>query len=122
MRTIIAGSRTIKDKSFVYGILNSFTDFKITEVVCGMAIGVDMIGYQWANDNGLPIKQFPAQWAIHGSKIAGFVRNEEMAKYAEALILIWDGSSKGSQHMLKCAEKHRLRIELITLNVNRLDL
>ncbi len=40
----------------------------------------------------------------------GHNRNKEMALYAEALILVWDGKSSGSQSMLKLAKERGLKI------------
>jgi hypothetical protein len=108
MKTIIAGSRTIKD----FGVVCNATlksGFEITEVVCGMAEGVDKLGRKWAIDASIPVKEFPADWAKFG-RAAGLIRNVEMAHYAEALILVWNGVSRGSAHMLLTAQKLGLKI------------
>lgn len=110
MKIIIAGSRSIKDYEFVKRCIEN-SPFKITEVVCGMADGVDILGKQYAEEKGLLVKEFPANWKSDGRKIAGFIRNEKMAKYADGLILIWDGKSKGSKDMLKRAIKHKILID-----------
>jgi hypothetical protein len=78
--------------------------FVVDEVVCGMAKGADMYGAKWAYSNNIPIKKFPADWNTHG-KAAGPIRNQQMAEYADALIVfIWDGS-RGSIDMLNRMEK-----------------
>lgn len=99
MRTIIAGSRTIHDYAKVVDAAVR-CGWTITEVVSGTANGVDKLGESWAIINKVPIKRFPAKWQLLG-KQAGYIRNQEMADYAEALIAIWDGKSKGvkSIHM-----------------------
>lgn len=105
MRTIIAGSRTIQDFRTVEDALSKCPFLSdITEVVSGCAMGVDRLGELWAKKNGIPIKQFPAQWDLYG-KSAGFRRNEEMAEYAEACCVIWDGKSRGALHMANTAKK-----------------
>jgi hypothetical protein len=43
VRTIIAGSRSITDPAIV-GAVIAASGFEITEVVCGMAEGVDKLG------------------------------------------------------------------------------
>lgn len=108
LKVIIAGSRTITDYNEVHLAVQR-SGFNISEVVCGMARGVDSLGKIYAENNNIPIAQFPALWDTYG-KQAGFMRNEEMAKYADALILVWDGRSKGSQHMLNLAKKYNLSI------------
>ena len=99
MRTIISGSRSATDYSLIKFIIRN-SQFGITEVVCGGAPGIDSLGKQWAKENNLPVKDFPADWDKYG-KSAGPKRNKQMAEYADALILIWDGESKGSASMLK---------------------
>lgn len=59
---------------------------------------------------------FKADWDKHG-KAAGFKRNTEMAKYADALIAFWDGKSKGTKHMIDTAKSHNLKVRVIAYNV-----
>ena len=73
--------------------------YKITEVVCGCAIGVDRLGQQWAIGNNIPVKEMPADWNKYG-KPAGHIRNNQMADYADAAIIVWDGKSFGSKNMI----------------------
>ena len=93
MKTIIAGSRTIQNYSLIEESVKA-CGWKITEVVNGLARGVDALGGRWAKEHDVSIKEFPADWDKYGKR-AGFLRNEQMAKYAEALILVWDGESRG---------------------------
>lgn len=107
MKVIIAGSRTITDQNIVdHAVFNS--GFRISEVVCGGARGVDRLGKQWARGY-TPVKMFPADWDTHG-KAAGHIRNTQMAAYADALILVWDGESRGSADMIQKARAHDLYI------------
>ena len=106
MKVIIAGSRDIIDPGVIFPIIER-SPFEIDEVVCGMARGVDRMGRRWAIENGIPIKEFPANWGEYGNA-AGPIRNGEMADYADALIAIWDGQSRGTADMIsrmKIAEK-----------------
>lgn len=131
MKCIIAGTRTITDYELVaQAIADSGWQDEITEVVCGASEGqvefaqeafaagvpsgifkfnVDILGALLAIANGIPVKHFPPDWNTYG-KPAGPIRNEQMAKYANALILIWDGKSKGSASMKRLAKQHGLRI------------
>ena len=113
MKTVIAGSRIFENPKDASEVLKLIEDcpisFEITEVVSGTAKGVDRIGEFWANTGGIPVKQFRADWNTHG-RAAGPIRNEEMAKYADACIVIWDGKSKGSSNMIKNALKHKLKL------------
>ena len=99
MKVIIAGSRHMPFSMFP--LIQQAVDksgFLVTEVVCGMARGADMMGGKWATEHRIPVKKFPANWDEHGLA-AGPIRNAEMAQYADAaIIFIWDGSS-GSADM-----------------------
>lgn len=98
MKVIIAGSRNVTNYQFVrVGIRKS--GFDITEVVSGTARGVDQMGENWAEVVGVPCKKFPADWDKHG-KSAGYQRNMQMGLYADALIAVWDGKSRGTLHMI----------------------
>ena len=59
--------------------------------------------------------QIPANWDNYGKR-AGFIRNSEMAEYADACIVFWNGSSKGAKHMIDVA-KRKAGMRLITVKV-----
>lgn len=115
MKIIIAGSREINwDRvwprtplAFLHELIVE-SGFDITEVVSGTARGIDQLGELWAQQHEIPVKLFPANWAVHG-RSAGYRRNEQMAEYADGLITIWDGQSRGTEHMSGQAVKHRLK-------------
>lgn len=108
MKVIIAGSRNISDMNLVRDIIRE-SEFDITEVVCGGCVGVDKCGEQYAKENGIPIIYFYPDWKTLG-RAAGPIRNKEMANYAEALIAIWDGSSRGTLNMISEAKLRNLKI------------
>ncbi len=85
------------------------SNFVITEIVSGAAKGVDTIGEVIGNEFNIPVVKFPAEWDKYG-RSAGFIRNEQMAKYADALIAVWDGRSNGTKHMINTAKKLGLKI------------
>lgn len=97
-KVIIAGSRNITNIDYV-NLACSKAPFLITEVVSGGARGVDSLGEEWAKNHNISIKRFPADWKTLGRK-AGPLRNIQMGDYADALVAIWDGKSKGTLHMI----------------------
>lgn len=111
MKTIIAGSRSVNDIKIVLTAAENAEaiGITVTEVVSGCARGVDQLGEQIALMNGIPIKKFPADWERFGKR-AGFLRNVQMADYAEALIAVWDGESKGTKHMIDMAKARGLKV------------
>jgi YspA, cpYpsA-related SLOG family len=107
LKVIIAGGREVNDIIHIVKAVE-LSGFDITEVVSGTARGADIQGEIWATRNKVPVKRFPAQWKDKDGnfiKSAGFVRNAEMVKYADALIAVWDGMSKGTSHTILLAQK-----------------
>jgi hypothetical protein len=105
VKVIIAGSRDLSDPQLILAAVKA-SGFDITEVVCGMANGIDTAGARWAVKNGIPVKPFPAHWDKYG-KSAGRIRNAEMAMYGEALIAITTGSP-GTRNMISSARARGL--------------
>lgn len=111
MKLIIAGSRTFNNFTLLCESLVSFESM-VTEVVSGTAAGADMMGEYWADAVGIKIMRFPAQWDLLG-KSAGYIRNQVMADYSDALIAFHDGRSRGTQHMINLARKNELKVTVI---------
>jgi hypothetical protein len=108
------------DLARLHSLRNTHT---ITEVVSGGATGADSEGERWAEQHGIPVKRFPAQWqdlshpdAIirtrgDGTKYdarAGFRRNAQMAQYADAVVLFPGGN--GTRDMARTAAHYGLEI------------
>lgn len=111
VKLIIAGSRTLRPTP---AQITAALHVTPTEVVSGTAIGVDRCGEFWAVLNKIPVMRFPAQWDTEG-KAAGYLRNERMAKYADACLIFHDGKSRGTQHMIDLATSHGLSLKVVTL-------
>lgn len=107
-RTIIAGSRGIKNQALLDKIMTEH-EGTVSKVVSGAAPGVDRMGETWAKSKGVEIDSRPADWDKHGKR-AGMLRNLEMAKNAERLIAIWDGESKGTRQMINEARAKGLEV------------
>lgn len=104
MRIIIAGSRNMNQDLARCAIWDCYQDIVVdghTEghiILSGCYGNVDREGIHFAEQNNYPCRKYPADWDKHG-KAAGPIRNREMAAGADVLILIWDGTSKGSANM-----------------------
>ena len=115
MRTIIAGSR---DNVCYNDLLEALaaTEWQPTVVISGTARGADRLGERWAKENDITTELYPADWDKHG-KSAGYKRNAEMARNAEALIALWDHKSKGTKHMIDLATKAGLVVYIHRVGV-----
>jgi len=113
LRVIVAGSRDFNNYELLYNKCeNILYNIKSVEIVSGGAKGADSLGEKYAKEKGYKIKQFNADWNSLG-KSAGYIRNKEMAEYADALIAFWDGESKGTKHMINLANKNKLKVRVI---------
>lgn len=116
---IIAGSRNFSDynmmKTKLDIILSNKKETHIINIISGNANGADKLGERYANDNNYNVIIKPAKWDLYG-KSAGYKRNSEMAEIADALIAFWDGSSKGTKHMIDIAKNKNLLVRVIEYN------
>ena len=118
-RVIIAGSRDFDDfdlltKACDKLLLKYESKFGQIEIVSGCAKGADQLGERYAELRNYRIKHFQPDWGRLGPK-AGYVRNEEMANYANACIVFWNGLSKGAKHMKDIAKKKNLALAVINV-------
>lgn len=100
MKVIIAGCRDWEASRGRIDEAVEASGFDVTELVCGMATGIDTSGRLWAEYEGIPIKPFP--YLKQYGRAGGPIRNAQMAEYADALIAFWDGKSKGTLNMINC--------------------
>lgn len=103
-KVIVAGSRTFENYTLLENKLNALLRNVTPVIVCGEAKGADKLGRRYAEKYGRKIISCPADWDKYG-KSAGYRRNEEMAKVADALVAFWDGDSKGTKHMIDTMKK-----------------
>jgi len=115
-KIVVAGGRSFDDYGLLKDRLDSFTNTKSKTheivIVSGTAKGADTLGETYAFEHELAVEMFPAQWDKHG-KSAGYKRNAEMANAADAVVVFWDGKSKGSKHMIDIAKKVGLPLRVV---------
>lgn len=123
MKLIVAGSRYLEDYFFVkskldalLGLCSETEEITIISGRCDTGIvtfitdegikvyGADGLGERYAKENGYKVDAFPADWNKYGLA-AGPIRNEQMASHGTHCVVFWDGKSKGSKNMVKCAKK-----------------
>lgn len=99
MKVVIAGPRTVHDFELLVETINQ-SGYDITEVVSGTARGVDTMGEKWATAHNIPVKRMYPDWNQFGNS-AGVIRNKQMAVYADAAVVLWDGESRGTRNMIE---------------------
>lgn len=106
-KLIIAGTRSFNDYELLRSILSTlfmkrrcWTIDWNEEIVSGGAPGADALAVRYAMEASIPFNVFPADWKKYG-RAAGPIRNKQMAEYADAAIVFWDGKSRGTQNMIQ---------------------
>jgi predicted Rossmann fold nucleotide-binding protein DprA/Smf involved in DNA uptake len=114
MKLVIAGSRTVVNIQHLYNAiltlgLGDTVKNEVTEIISGGANGADKLGEILAAKLNKTLTIMPAEWDKYG-KGAGYRRNEEMAELGDAVLVLYDGISKGSKHMIELAKKHNKKV------------
>lgn len=124
MKVIIAGSRTF-DNFFLMEIkLKNILAIHLLkrdfEIIQGGAKGADSLAKEFAIKYKIKCHQYDANWERDG-RIAGFIRNERMAKNATHCICFWDGYSLGTKNMIELAYKYELQLRVVNYSKRIID-
>lgn len=117
---IIAGSRYYCNYNKLVAKCDSILANKLNDpecevvIVCGDARGADALGERYAWRHHLKVVHFPADWEMYG-KAAGPIRNEKMARFADALIAfpLFGVANRGTLDMIRRAQQHHLQVRVI---------
>lgn len=109
MKMLIVGSRSITDFD-----LSAYIPKEVDTIISGGADGVDSLAEQYADTHRLSKYILRPRYDLYG-RAAPIKRNEQMVDISDAVLVIWDGRSKGTQYTLKYAKKSNKRITLVQL-------
>ena len=109
MKLAVIGSRSITSVD-----LKKYLPSRVTEIVSGGAKGVDTLAAEYAKENGLLLTEFLPDYTRY-KKAAPLKRNEQIARYADAVLAFWDKRSKGTLHTISFFEREGKPVSLIIL-------
>ena len=109
MKLLIVGSRSITEFD-----LSPHVAPEVDAVISGGADGVDTLAEQYADKHKLSKYIIRPRYKLYG-KAAPLRRNEEMVNMADAVLIIWDGHSKGTQYTIKYANKTHKPVTLVSV-------
>lgn len=72
----------------------------ITEIVSGGAKGIDMCARQYALEHRIKLTEFIPEYEKYG-RAAPLKRNMKIICYADVVIAFWDGTSKGTEYVIR---------------------
>lgn len=108
MKLLIVGSRSIESFDLAPHVPED-TD----TIISGGAGGVDTLAEQYADTHRLSKYIIRPRYELYG-RAAPLKRNEEMVDIADAVLVIWDGVSRGTQHTIKYAKNKGKTLTVIT--------
>lgn len=117
MRVAVVGSRSIeydKLQKEAYALLCRHIPANCTEIVSGGAMGIDRLAEIYARENHLPIKIFLPDYEKYGKR-APIVRNNEIVRYSQYVLAIWDGESHGTAYTVTTCIKDGVPVKVIHL-------
>ena len=105
-RVVIAGSRNFNDYAMFSAVVDRCLSRIRTEydiiILSGHCSGADMMAERYAQENGLGLEVFPADWSL-GRK-AGPLRNKQMVNVADYAIAFPSGGC-GTQSLINFAHQ-----------------
>ena len=107
MKLMIAGSRGITDFD-----LSPYISGDVDTIISGGACGIDGLAEQYADLHRLSKYIMRPRYDLYG-RAAPLKRNEEMVDMADAVLIVWDGQSKGTQYTLKYAKKRNKPVTVV---------
>lgn len=129
-QVIIAGGRDFNNQHIMAECINELMESNWLDtnfiLSCGMAKGADKTAKDLLSYNDFSIQEYIPNWADitvpgavikhnqHGAynAMAGFIRNQEMANDSCTLIAFWDGTSRGTDDMIKRMLKMNKRVRV----------
>lgn len=112
MRVLVTGSRNLKDREKVYGVLNTVWQHRgQPDIFVGdCPTGADKYARDYAEMHGIGLVVFKADWNAHG-KAAGPKRNQELVDSEPDLVLAFpQGESRGTNDCIRRAKKAGLNV------------
>ena len=107
MRIAVIGSRTLRLEN-----LSDYLPEGTTEIVSGGAKGVDADAKQYALENAIALTEFLPDYRRYG-RGAPLKRNLQIIEYADMVLAIWDGKSRGTKFVIDQCQKKKIPVQII---------
>jgi len=107
MKLCIVGSRSITEFD-----LSLYIPPDVDTIISGGAQGIDCLAEAYADLHRLSKYIMRPRYDLYG-RAAPLKRNEQMIDLADAVLMIWDGVSKGTEYTLRYAQKRKKPLTLI---------
>lgn len=107
---LVCGGRHYNDIEFAHAALNVVHHkVGVDVVISGGAVGADYLGELWAEQHGIPVERYPAQWHVYG-RSAGLRRNEQMLCEGKPDIVVALPGGRGTAYMVRIAKAASVKV------------
>ena len=110
MKLLVVGSRGIKNFD-----LSKYISPDVDIIISGGAQGIDSLAENYADSHRISKYIIRPDYARYG-RAAPIRRNDLMIDMADAVLVIWDGKSKGTQYILDRARKKNKPLALVRVD------
>lgn len=109
MKVAVIGSRDLTVAN-----LEDYLPEDVTEIVSGGARGIDTCAREYANANGIKLKEFLPAYNKYG-RGAPLRRNLEIVDYADLVLAFWDGRSRGTNYVIEACKQRKKEVRVFLL-------
>lgn len=113
MKVAVIGSRSLNID------IATYIPPETTEIVSGGAKGIDTMARKYAIIKGIRLTEFLPDYNRYSGRTAPLVRNKQIIEYADMVVAIWDGHSKGTIHSVELAKRMNKRVKLHTISITQ---
>lgn len=89
--------------------LHTKPGFLITCIIHGAAPGADTAAANWADDHGVNVERYPAEWRLYGSA-AGPMRNAKMLAQGMPDLVVAFPGNRGTRDMVRRANRAGIKV------------
>ena len=107
MKLLIISSRSITDFD-----LSPYIPSDVDTIISGGANGIDTLAEKYADTHRISKHIIRPRYDLYGLS-APLKRNEQMVDIADAVLIVWDGHSKGTRYTLNYSKKTKKPITLV---------
>ena len=97
MKLAIVGSRSLSGRC--YETICEHVPMDCTEIISGGAYGVDREAERYARENKLKMTVIRPDYTTY-DRTAPLIRNAEIVRLADYVLVLWDGKSRGSHNVI----------------------
>ena len=110
MKLAVVGSRGIVNIDLSYYIKEN-----VDEIVSGGASGIDSIAAKYAETYNIKFTEILPDYKRYG-RGAPIVRNKQIADYADEVVAIWDGKSRGTAFIIDYCRRNNIKCTVHIIN------